>query len=100
MQDNRDNDAAGAFTEPGSATKVCNYSQLFSTRRYYEVKYARIIILLLIGMLAWSAGIGLYFWRVGQSSTADSLLGGHSLGLYPITASLIGNIFVKPQYLS
>ena len=43
------------------------------------------------GMLSCSALIGIYFWRKGQTSTEDTLLGGRNLGLYPITASLIGD---------
>ena len=43
------------------------------------------------GMIACSALIGIYFWRQGQTSTEDTLLGGRNLGLYPITASLIGD---------
>ena len=42
-------------------------------------------------MLGCSALIGIYFWRKDQSSPEDTLLGGRSLGIYPVTASLIGS---------
>ena len=43
-------------------------------------------------MLTCSALIGIYFWRKGQSSPEDMLLGGRNLGLFPVTASLIGKV--------
>ena len=46
-------------------------------------------------MLTCSALIGIYFWRKDQSSPEDTLLGGRSLGIYPVTASLIGRLKVK-----
>ena len=49
------------------------------------------LLVFLSGMLACSALIGVYFWRKGQTSTKDTLLGGRNLGIYPVTASLIGN---------
>ena len=43
------------------------------------------------GMLAFSGMIGLYFWRKGQDSPEDTLLGGRSMSVIPITASIIGD---------
>merc|ERR1719154_853651 len=43
------------------------------------------------GMFACSGLIGIYFWRKEQSSPEDTLLGGRTLSIYPVTASLIAS---------
>merc|ERR1711892_1112352 len=43
------------------------------------------------GMLACSGLIGIYFWRKGQFSPEDTLLGGRSMSVIPITASMIAS---------
>ena len=45
-----------------------------------------------LGMLGFSGLIGVYFWRKGQDSPEDTLLGGRSMSVIPITASIIGDI--------
>jgi len=42
-------------------------------------------------MLAISAGIGIYFWKKGQNNNAEFLLGGKSMGVFPMTMSLVAS---------
>merc|ERR1719319_1256558 len=46
--------------------------------------------LVLGGMLACSACIGIYFWRQQQDSPDDTLLGGRNMHVIPVTFSLVG----------
>lgn len=40
-------------------------------------------------MLSVSAGIGMFFWWRGQQSNAEFLMGGKSMGVLPMTMSLV-----------
>ena len=42
-------------------------------------------------MLAVSASIGVYYWWKGQKNNADFLLGGKSMGVFPMTMSLVAS---------
>ena len=42
-------------------------------------------------MLGVSAGIGVFYWFKGQKTTADFLLGGKSMGVFPMTMSLVAS---------
>ena len=42
-------------------------------------------------MLTISASIGVYYWWKGQKNNADFLLGGKSMGVFPMTMSLVAS---------
>ena len=42
-------------------------------------------------MLAVSAGIGVFYWWKGQKNNAEFLLGGKSMGVFPMTMSLVAS---------
>jgi len=42
-------------------------------------------------MLAVSACIGIYYWRKGQDDNGEFLLGGKSMGVFPMTMSLVAS---------
>ena len=42
-------------------------------------------------MLAVSAAIGIFYWYQGQNNNAEFLLGGKSMGVFPMTMSLVAS---------
>lgn len=42
-------------------------------------------------MLSVSAGIGIFYWWRGQNNNAEFLLGGRSMGVFPMTMSLVAS---------
>ena len=62
-----------------------------NTREELIEKFGWEEYLIFVLMLVISASIGIFFWWKGQKDNAEFLLGGKSMGVVPVTLSLLAS---------
>jgi Na+/proline symporter len=63
--------------------------KILLSREELQAKFGWEEYVSIFAMLAMSTAIGIYFWWCGQKNNSEFLLGGKSMGILPMSLSLL-----------